>query len=106
MDRPNHFLHIKEGVTQVNNVAVLAYGIGILPLICEIRDTNLQVMQPWYADNARSGGNFKAFQEHLRDMLVMGPIQGYLLEPTNIILIVYPWNFHREESHFRGCRFK
>ena len=31
-DRSGHFLHIKEGVTQGDPLAMIAYGIGVLPL--------------------------------------------------------------------------
>ena len=35
-DGSGHFLHIKEGVTQEDPLAMIAYGIGFLPLIREI----------------------------------------------------------------------
>ena len=31
--RTGHFLHSKEGVTQVDPLVMIAYGLGILPLI-------------------------------------------------------------------------
>ena len=38
-DGSGHFLHSKEGVTQGDPLAIIAYGIGVLPLIREL----------WYA---------------------------------------------------------
>ena len=38
-DRSGHFLHSKEGVTQGEPLAMIAYGIGVFPLIRELRDS-------------------------------------------------------------------
>ena len=55
-DGSGHFLHIKEGVTQGDPLAMITYGIGVLPLIWELRDPHPRVTQPWYADDAGAGG--------------------------------------------------
>ena len=39
-DRSGHFLHSKEGVTQGVPLAIIAYGIGVLPIIREIQGAN------------------------------------------------------------------
>ena len=41
-----HFLHIKEGVNQGEHLAMIAYGIGVLPLIRELRNSHPWVTQP------------------------------------------------------------
>ena len=51
-----HFLHSKEGVTQGDPLAMIAYGIGVLPLIRELRNDHPRVTQPWYADDTGAGG--------------------------------------------------
>ena len=43
-----HFFHIKEGVTQVDLLAVISYGIVILPLICELCSAHPHATQLWY----------------------------------------------------------
>ena len=43
-DGSGHFLHSKEGVTQGDPLAMIAYGIGVLPLIRELRNAH-----PWVA---------------------------------------------------------
>ena len=58
-DGSGHFLHSKEGVTQGDPHAMIAYGIGVLPLIRVLRLDHPQVYQPWYADDAGAGGRFK-----------------------------------------------
>ena len=57
-EESGHFLHSKEGVTQMDPLSMSAYGIGVLHLIQEIRDTHPCTTQPWYADNAGAGGSF------------------------------------------------
>ena len=42
-----HFLHIKEGVTQGDPLTMIAYGIEVLPLIRELRNSHPWVTQPW-----------------------------------------------------------
>ena len=39
-DGSGQFLHSKEGVTQGGPLALIAYGIGVLPLIRDIRRAN------------------------------------------------------------------
>ena len=53
-----HFLHSKEGVTQGDPLAMIAYGLGILPLIWVLQTLHPGVTQPWCADDAGAGGNF------------------------------------------------
>ena len=57
-DGSGHFLHSKEGVTQGDPLAMIAYGIRVLPLIRVLRSDHPQVYQPWYADDAGAGGTF------------------------------------------------
>ena len=55
-DGSGQFLHSKEGVNQGGPLAMIAYGIGVLPLIRDIRRANPRVTQPWYSDDAGAGG--------------------------------------------------
>ena len=56
-DGSAHFLHSKEGVNQWEPLTMIAYGIGVLPLIRDLRRAHPRVMQPWYADDAGRGGS-------------------------------------------------
>ena len=98
----SHFLHSKEGVTQGDPLAMIAYGIGVLPLIRELQGAHPRVTQPWYADDAGAGGTFQQILEHFRDLQEWGPARGYYPEPTKSILVVAPGNVARAEEHFRG----
>ena len=46
-----HLLQIKEVVTQWDPIAMISYGIGVLPLIRKLRGSHTRVTQPWYADD-------------------------------------------------------
>ena len=72
-DGSGHFLHSKEGVNQGDPLAMIFYGIGVLPLIRDLRRDHPHVMQPWYADDAGAGGSF-----------------GYVMA---ILLVTYPHVF-------------
>ena len=39
-DGSGNFLHSKEGMTQGDPLAMIAYGIGVLPLIRELQDAH------------------------------------------------------------------
>ena len=101
-DETGHFVHRKEGVNQGNPLAMIAYGLGILPLIWELRAYHPRVTQPWYADDDGAGGKFAGIRWNLDDLMVQGPLQSYFPEPTNSIVVVSPRNILREETFFRG----
>ena len=71
-----HFLHSKESVTQGDPLSMIAYGIGVLPLICVLRRAHPHIMQPLYADDAGAGGQFWDVMAHFRDLQLRGPDQG------------------------------
>ena len=64
---------------------MIAYGIGVLPIIRELWGDHPRVTQPWYAGGAEAGGKFQQILEHFRDFQAQGPVQGYYPEPTNSI---------------------
>ena len=65
-----NFLHSKEGVTQVDPLAIIAYVLGILPLIGDLRTTYPSVTQSCYADDNEAGGTLAGIQQSLEDMIV------------------------------------
>ena len=54
-DGSGHFLHSKEGLTHGDPLAMIVYGIGVLPLISDLRRDHPHVTQPWYTDNMGGG---------------------------------------------------
>ena len=76
-DGSDHFLHIKEGVTQGDPLDIIAYGIGVLPLIREIQDSHPCVSQPWYAgDTGEGGGGVGNILEQFQYLHARGPPRG------------------------------
>ena len=102
MDRPSHFLRIKEGITQGVPLAMISYAIGTLPLVHDIYAAHPQVAQLWYMDDVDAGGKLEALCEHMWDILMRGYPRGYFPDPTKGILVIPLQNVQMSEDHFRG----
>ena len=72
----DQFLHIKDDVTQGGPLVMITYGIGVLPIIRELRDAQPRVTQPRYADDVGAGDKFGHIMEHFRDLQTKGPPWG------------------------------
>ena len=57
------FIHNKEGQTQGCPLAMLAYGILLLPLIRKLKKEFTSIESPWYTDDGAAAGR-------LRDILI------------------------------------
>ena len=99
-DRSGHFFNSKEVMTQGGPLAMIAYGIGVLPLTRELWGSHPRVTQLWYADDVGAGGKFDHIQAHIRNLLASGPPRGYYLDPTKIILVVASQNVARVGEFF------
>ena len=55
---------------------MIAFGIGVLPLIRELQEAPPRVTQPWYADDTGAGGIFERILAHFEDMQARGPPRG------------------------------
>ena len=87
-----NFLHSKEGVTQGYPLAMIVYGIGIFPLIKNLKREIPDVTQPWYADDAGALGTFAIIETYFNSLTRQGPGRGYYPEPPKSALIVHPEN--------------
>ena len=79
---------------------MIAYGLGILPLIRNLRTAHPRVTQKWYSDNTGLGGTFDGIQWNLDKFIVRGTLWGYLPDTTKSILVVSPWNVPQAEELF------
>ena len=55
LEGSGHFFKSKEGVTQGEPLSMIAYGIGFLPIVQELRDKNPGITQPCYTDDTGAG---------------------------------------------------
>ena len=69
----------------VDSLAMVEYGLGLLPLIREMCMACPSVTQPWYADDAGAGVTFKGIRRHLDNLMVQGAPRSYFLEPNKIV---------------------
>ena len=67
-----HFLHRKKGATQGDRLAMITYGLGILPLIRDLRTVHPAVTKSWYDDDTGAGGTFNGICRSLDDLIVRG----------------------------------
>ena len=79
---------------------------GYPPLIQDLRTAQPGVTQPWYADESGAGRTFNGIRWHLDSLMIRGPLQGYFMDPTKRILVVYPWKVPRVKAFFRGYSLK
>ena len=78
----------KEGVTQGDPLAMIAYGIGLLPLIRHQKQFVSTLHQSWYADDASAAGKLELIRDYFRELERIGPSVGYFPEPSKSVLIV------------------
>ena len=79
-------------MTQGDPLAMIKYGIRILPLIRNLKREIPDVTQPWYAANAGALGTFVRLKTYFDSLTRQGLEQGYHPEPTKSVLIVRPEN--------------
>ena len=79
------FLNIREGVTQGYPLAMLtamvAYGIGVLPLIKQLKAEYPDITYPCYADDTGSLGTFVNAELYFNLLKRFGPGRGYYPKP-------------------------
>ena len=93
-----HFFYSKEGMTQGDSLSIIAYIIGIFSITHKLHNTQPQVTQTWYSDDAGGGGHFANLCAQLKDLMASGSLRGYSPEPTNVILVVSAQNVLRAEA--------
>ena len=71
---------------------MIAYGIGILPLIKNLKQDIPDVTQPWYADGNRALGTFERLETYFYLLTRQGSVRGYYPEPSKRVIIVRPDN--------------
>ena len=76
-----------KGTAQGCPLAMLAYSIGVLPLIRSLKDPRVYT-QSWYTDDSSCGGRLQHIHSWLLKLLELGPSYGYFAELTKSTVIV------------------
>ena len=71
---------------------MIAYGIGILPLIKNLKQEIPDVTQTWYADYAGALGTFSRIETYFDLLTRQGLGRGYYPKPYKSVLISHPEN--------------
>ena len=85
---------------------MIAYSIGVLPLIRELQDANFASLSHGMLMTRGQGAPSSKIIPHFLDLQVRGPPRGYFLELRNTILVVTPRNVATAKEFFRGMRLK
>ena len=85
-------MNSKEGMTQGEPLEIIAYGIGILPLIKNLKQDITDVTRTLYADDAGALGTFARIETYFNSLTHQGLGRRYYPEPSKSILIVHPEN--------------
>ena len=91
-----------EGTTQGDPLAMLFYGVSLMPLIESLKDRD-KYLQTWYADDSGALGALENLVEWLSSLTENGPKYGYYPEPSKSYFVVHP-NFV-EKAHQLFDRF-
>ena len=67
---------------------MIGYGIGILPLIKNLKREITDVTQPWYADDAGALGTFSRLETYFDLLTHQGPGRRYYPELSKSVMIV------------------
>jgi hypothetical protein len=101
-DGSGAFIYSKEGITQGDPLYMFAYGVGILPLIGQLKAEFLEVEQPWYADDKKNSEICLYFSR----LLEIGLNFGYYPEPSKSILVVPQHSLEAAQALFANMNFK
>jgi hypothetical protein len=100
------FLFSKEGITQGDPFLMFAYGVGILLLICRLKQEFPAAEQPWSADDAGAGGKFDAIWYLFLWLQEIGPsYDGYFPELSKSALIVPMHSLDTVRTVFADLKF-
>ena len=88
--------------TQGDPLAMLFYGVSLMPLNESLKDRH-KYLQTWYAADSGALGALEKLFEWLSSLTENGPKYGYSPEPSKSYLVVHP-NFV-EKAHQLFDRF-
>ena len=87
-------------------LAMIAYGIIILPFIKNLKREIPDVAQPWHADNAGALGTFVILETYFDSLTLQGPGRGYYPKPSKSVLIIRLYNIEAGKEFGEHHGFK
>ena len=85
---------------------MIAYGIGMLPIINNLKREIPDITQPWYAENAGALGTFARLKIYFGSLTCQGPGWGHHPELTKSVLIERPHNLEAGKVFGRRHGFR
>ena len=85
---------------------MITYGIGILPLIKNIKREIPDAIQPWYDDNYGALVTFVRLAAYFDSLTRQGPGRGYYPKPSKSVLIIRLDNLEAGNELGASHRFK
>ena len=92
------FLHSREGITQGDPLAIIAFSISIIPFIKNLKRYIPNFTELWYANNAGELGTFAIIGTYFNSLTRQRSDRGYHTEPSKSVLILHPDNLSPEKS--------
>jgi hypothetical protein len=89
----------REGVTQGDPLAMLLYGIAVLPLVRKLKNP-VKWVQNWYADDSACLAPLQMLREWFGLLMQEGPKYGYFPEPQKSYIVVHPSYVNEATSVF------
>lgn len=96
----------QEGVTQGDPLAMIGYGLLVLPLIRRLKKEIEEIKQVWHADDSSGAGRFAAIKKFYALLEKYGPSYGYFPEASKSILTVPEGSIDLAKAMFREEKFK
>ncbi len=76
-----------KDVTQLDLMAMVLYGVGLIPLVEMLHHAFPDVLQLWYADDSALMGKYAAKAKCLKLLKQVGPWFGYFPKPEKLLHI-------------------
>ena len=76
-----YWLEGQEGISQGDPLAMLLYGVALMPLAERMQQAVPSALQPWFADDSAIAGTSEQCAECLEFLCEQGPDYGYFPEP-------------------------
>ena len=99
------YLFSREGVTQGDPLAMLLYGLAVLPLARKLKNPE-KWKQNWYADDSACSAPLTLIFEWFELLIREGPKYGYFPELQKSFLVISPEFFDEAEHIFKDLGVK